>query len=1824
MTSASRRSRLQVRILLRLAQGPARTVSELAEAVGARRPSVSRSLKTLRNEMLVERRLNGWILTLAGEEEAKRRNQELFRVADSLHRTIEGINSEMTTFIEGSYSGISTKEPSSGGSPYATGGGGVTFERKVTVQYLAHLLVGDGAVEFGKGRRAVSVAFQQDPDHPVDDLVVCTARTEELEPSWEIALEVRRSPKLVQSDEKAQRLFRKFVRALMDAPKDGIESRWGLVVAGPQPHAEQLAKLADLAAEQMDATDFFNLVRTPGKFDSGVRNRLEHVERLVECALEGLDGAEPDTALVRERTWQLLSRLVVRMPRLESPDETDWSAVENRLVAVARIHDLAGALQLRDRLVALSSDYSPKAARVDLTLLRRDAYDVIDSELRRHEQGWRALNNLHETALNSVRDEIASNDGARRLSLDRSDTTRALVSVVSNAAAVLVSGDSGVGKSALTLLSLTASSAEDSGGVQILCINLRHVPKLPFDFEDRLGCPLSTLLCELSAPHRVLIVDGADAVTEDKENTFIYLVDAAVASGVKVVAVTSTESSEIVRDVLRGRFGADLADYDVKSLTDTELDEIVKAFPELERLYANSRSRELLRRLVLVDLLVRGGQPGVLLSDADAMQEVWSRLVRRRERSDRGHPDARAIVLLRLAELALSGGERLDVIGKFDPTAVDGLRRDGLLHSPPDNPFVIGPDFAHDEVRRYAVSRLLLAERDPTSRILSAGAPRWALGAATLACQVLLDEPDTPATPLGGRFTTLQASFDQLVEAEHGARWGDVPGEALVTIADFSAVLKDAWPGLRADDSAGLQRLARLVKQRLRKDNGDVDHVAIEPIIKLLLDEETPWRLGEYAEDLLREWLQGHAIADTPAGHPLRILLRRRLVEACAAGDRRLDEEREAAAAAHAARTPEEIEQERRFEERNLELFAALGYGGRHRRKRPEVPSECTDESFLELLALLGPDLGDSGEEILRRVARDAPAWLAPAVEEPFAGLALSRYRRGLLAQLTEAYYLDDEFNGVEILYNGIRSHCARGGGLSPLFAWYLGPFMCLFQTDFRGGVAVLNRLLNHAALIRARTLARLHSESHSLGDTDISQYKADLEVTGTRRQYVGDEHVWMWYRGTGVGPYPCMSALQALEYMCDQLIKAGIPIRNLVQLLLDGCENLAMVGLVVGILVRHLEAADELLDPYFIEPLIWHLEFRRVSDEFSGLAADSEGIEASERRKWSLREAAMFMAIRAEDERTADLQALAETLVERARRGLEQGYDDNATEDTTNDGEDVEQMLATVRVWASCLDSSSFQVHEVPDGLHIQPTPPEEVVQALRHDNEELARVEEESRLTNRYFYKRNEVDYKAIGPDELVVDIGTARTLLENPTSLSAHNPWDVPASVSAAALEAHLLHQVDIPDDALSFAMDTVLRVSEGEASPGTYEFEETYFERGADRSAGRVLPLLLTPDAAQLRALVDGADGSETFRRVSVAGIKIARAIANEVRLHLARGLDYLWAAQCVQDGPCHHHVGWQFVTKTMRDCAFGDWIPETERRSIIMLDEPLAESLTDIADDSILPSRLDASIRALAPAATANICISTAAREMLTVLFAAQRRALLCHERNDLDQRGTHSLVSARALLTLAQHGDDTAIYEFIDAYAGNMALLSNLLLALAAAAEETPKRAEVARQVWPGVVRHVLTLFGSGSVKSRRDFYGEMALAALIPNAVYDIRYFYRELEAQPIVWWEPLALRAEVETWLAPAAGNARCVDQLIGFLKILAIEDQVRVGLPWVATLVLASPVDVAKGSFRLPEWLIETRSAAANADLSGQWQQIVDALVVEGVTRLAPYSE
>jgi len=1725
-------------------------------------------------------------------------------------------NPVLLSWLEETRSELSAAGVSSGMSPYSTGGGGVTFERKVAVQYLAHMLVGDGAAELGDGRFVVSVAFQKAPEHSVDDLVVRAARADESEPSLVLAVGVRRAPDLVPSDKSTVKLFRAFVREVIDAPVDGPEHRVALVVAGPQDHAEQLALLADLADKQMDAASYFGLARAEGKFLRAVRERLVQIEKLVKLALIDLGFARPSQEVVEHRTWELLSRLTVIMPRLETPNEADWAAVTNALIPFARGRDLYGASRLRERLVALADEYPPKAATVDLSLLRRHAHEVLDDATRRHRRGWEALVHLHERSIASVREEIASGDHSRTIHLDRSGTTAELLAAVGSAnVAVVAHGDSGVGKSAMVVGAATGAVRSDPGSTQVVCINLRHLPPTSLALESHLGTPLARLLGELSAPRRLLVIDAADAISEGMREPLRYLVDAGIQADVKIIAVTANDTKQLVRDTIAERCSGSVAEFLVPPLTDPQVDEVVAMFGELSALATNPRSRELLRKPVVVDLLVRGGGLyAAPLSDADAMQQVWSGLVRRHEQADRSTPDARQLALLRLADLALCGGDALDVVGSIDPIALEGLRHDGLLRTSPDDPFKIGPEFTHDEVRRYAVARLLLASDNPTSKLVAAGVPRWALGAARLVCQVRLAAPDTPSNPLHGRLGRLQQAFDDLVEAGHGERWADVPGEALLTIGDPVSILREAWAGLNADRGAGLKRLGRLVDQRLRDETGLVRIVAVEPLVRLLLGDETPWQAGDHVRDLLRDWLRALVRADTAAGYPLRVSLHDKLIAACAAVDRRSEEERAAAAAARTARSPEEIEEERRSIALRSRLRSGIGYPRSRRPRRPEVPREITDETTVEFLALLGPDLGQDGESVLRRVANDAPARLRPAVEELFTGRALAMYRRGFLAELTEAYYLDEDGTGVH--EDGIRDHHSRGFGVTPLAAWYRGPFMALFQSDFQNGVAVLNRMLNHAALTRARVLAGRDSYRAPVDGHRLAAYDNDLDVTGTRRTYVGDGHVWLWYRGSGVGPYPCMSALQALERLCDQLIEVGIPLPNIVDMLLAGCENLAMVGLVVGLLVRHLEHAGRLLDPYLAEPMIWHEEFSRVVHETRRLAAAPDHPTGRERRQWSFRETAMFLVLRADDQRADELRLVGQQLVATMESLVRES---SGEVDATR----IEEQLVTVRAWASGLDRSTYEAQMVEGGLLIQSNPPKEIVQALQDVNVDVRRAQEAARLMLRYHVNLKRDTAQAISAEDLTADLAVAQDIHEAPSTLGARDRWDTPTAVAAVALEAHLLHNVAVPEHALRFAVGIVLRVGEGEASPLRFEYEETYFEQAADRSAARMLPLLLTPNAAALRALIDGNDSSQTYQRATAAASNLARAAAHEVRVHLARGLDRLWEIPCPQDGPCHHEEALQLSTETMRDCAFGDWDPNTGQRPFVNLDDPVIASLTATAGDAIYVSRLDPAIRALAPAALANTCISKVARDLFDALLSTHRRALLAYEQ-DMDHRGTHALIAARALLAIAAEGDDTPIFEHVLAYRDIPMRLDSFLRALSAAAEESPARAATARRIWPTVVDCVIGLKVSGHTPFEGGRYTRDALPALIPNLAAEVAYLYREVETKPIVWWEPAALLPVVEQWLPHARGNPTCVDQVVSFLSSVEAAEQARLGMPWIEDLVLPNPDGIANRSFLITSWLIEIRPAAADAGLLHEWQRVVDSLVVAGVGRLAPYSE
>ncbi|MFH1688884.1 MAG: hypothetical protein ABIE42_01440 [Candidatus Eisenbacteria bacterium] len=1400
------------------------------------------------------------------------------------------------------------------------------------------------------------------------------------------------------------------------------------------------------------------------------------------------------------------------------------------------------------------------------------------------------------------------------LRLERTEMRAELAEVLQRTGEnLVVRGDSGIGKSAAVLDAIEPSALGDD--YQVLAINLRDLPVTPLDLIAALSEPLEELLAGLTAPHRLLIVDAAEAAAENRQEVFAHILRSARSSEVTVVAVAASEGAAVAIELMKAG-GASVREYVVPPLSDDEISIAVRHFPELERLAEDPKGRELLRRPIVIELLARAGDPGVPLSDAEALEHVWEQLVRNGGRRDAGLPDGREQAMLSLAAHALTKGPVDTLLGNLDSAAVAGLRHSAVLRSSGSLPWERVPEFAHDLLRAHAVARLLVVARDPAHELATVSAPRWALPAARLACELLLSSPDTAEDPLLGRFRRLQASFDDLAASGHGERWADVPTEAMLAIAHPLPVLQDAWSALLENDAKGVRRLFRVLQLRHQRQ-GMLDTIVAGPVVMQLLNEGTPPGLGREAAILIRDWLIAHVLRRTPAEQPTRLALAGAIADRCAENERELERREVEALAAQAARSPEEVAAD---EERHKKLAAltSLSAGTRRRRRRVRRrPYEWIDESSIAHLALLGPDLGPKGEAILRRIAEDEPHSLAPAVETALAGQALADFDSALLIDLVEAYYLEaDEDDEDELGYggfqdDGIRDHTG-GGFQTPLAAYYRGPFLAMFRADYRGGVACLNQLLNHAARHRVRILSNLRYSPAP--DEDDGAYEHEISITGEPRTYIGDGHVWLWYRGTGVGPYPCMSALQALELASDEIVRLGVPVTRLVPMLLEGAESLAMPGLVVGMLVRHLDTTGDALDPFIVEPLIWKLEFSRsVHEQSSGLAAQVPGLEGLDRRSWSLREACMTLTLRAEGKRVEQLRELGERLLATAR--VQVGDDTSPA---------AKQHLAAVQNWAATLDRTAYQVEERDGQLLIQQATNPEVEAVLGETNADLRRVNDAVGLIVRHAHTR---DKGGRAPDmsseALAADLATAEDLLADPPKMAPGAPLDGPVAAAASAIELHFDRGVEVSDTDLQWSAGVLLDVASAIKEHPSDAFDVSLFTQGADRSAGRALPYLLLPSAQGLRRSlgIDSADGVEHLIAVSRA---VAWGASNEARLAYARGLDVVWSTPCSTglQGRCHHRVAFDLVEASCRDCVLGPWDKDLQRRTISQLDPPIISSLASADADRIIVRRLSAALRAYGSAAVSGACCRQEAQQALDVLLAAHRRSMLAYE-HGYQHSDSDSLIAARAALWQATDDRDGPLFDHIRAYLGNSRMLAEALRAINAAAEERPDAAAEARRLWPSLMDLVLDAGADDPGLFTNRSWGDYALAELVPNPVYAWPYLTLELAGEPQAWRDLLAWSSQVNRWLKVAVGNRKCIDALVIAVRELTLADQVDTGLKWIEQVVQGGG-DGCASTFTLPEWLRDRRADLTTPEQEARWQRVVDLLVVSGDTRVADLAD
>lgn len=1633
------------------------------------------------------------------------------------------------------------------GASYSTGGGGVVLEHRIAATLLASLLAGDAMPLLGDDAAPKSIKFQASPFSPVDDLFVRAATPDGGVRKLSIA--VRRSPKLIKSDAASVGLFAPYVRITLEHWVELSNGTWrlGLAVAASTPGTRQLEELAEFARANRDAPSFHAEVRRPGRTNQGVRARLAQVEALIDLALDD-DLDAQGTQDVGELTWRFLTALRVMSCRIEGADQTDRTNSVRRLQSLTKEQSPAAADALFTRLAELAGSYAPQAAEVDALALRRDLAGFAFADSPQHAKGLRVLKSLAERLVARTGFRLAS--GEADLELDRGDVREPLQEAmrvaVSTGSTLLVTGEPDVGKSALTLRAAEKFAAD---GPAVTVLSLRDLPATTLELENSLGGHLDEVLASAaSGPGRLLVVDGAEAALEGRGGLLADLARAALGMGYGVVAVTRRDGRGAVAKALSAGDGREPSEHEIPGLTASERAQLTATFAALSGLKEDARSNWLLSRPGLVDLLLRSG-PGAdlsagVVSEAHVFAIIWAQLVRRGEEIAPGEPspDAREQALIELAhrEMLPSGSKPTAALD-----ALASLRSDGLLlPAGPTSAWSPGDHFASDLVRDFAIARLLIVEG--WELLKSTGAPRWALRAVRLACQASLVQSgdETEATRL-----KLQAECNALGD-QYGRRWIEVPLEALLTLGDGGKALERAWLALTDGDAAGLATVLRISTQRYSA-HGFGEPQVLAPVVRLAYCGSTDFgqskrysETGEQIREVVLNWLRGLTRVAAP---PDRLRQRVR--------DRVLDS-------------------------------APPFY----------------DEFALEVLGTLGPDLDERASGFLKTIGEDSPGHLRHLVESAGASLAMSASQPALLLELTEAYYIEaprrDRF-GLSGMDDGIRHHDFGGIG-SPMASWYNGPFFCLLNVEPRETIELINRMLDHATAIRVGQLRELNEELPT--DTEsIGGMEFELPVVG-RRHCIGDDHAWRWYRGSSVGPYPCMSALLALERFCDYLIETvRFPLEKIAEMLLRDGSNLAMPGLVVGLFVRHLDGVGDLLDSSLEDPRIWQLEFTRIVSEghLHVQGADDPGLKGRDRRRYSFREVAAQMTITArmngDEERLATLGQIADKLVCNARA---EGY--------------AGVELAAVEGWAAAMRSENYKAepHES-GGIAIDFEPPGEVESALRGSLESITKTNKVLGLRLKYTKTQ---DRSALA-DGLLEDLEIARSLAQDTDVLGDLFAADGIAAVAAAGIVAHARGIATVPDAGLSWAAGILI---EAAINPQVDQmsFESSSHDSGADRSAGAALPLLLLPCFDQL--------GIES-PRLREALNACSESIFDEVRAAAACGFRGLWSAECRDASGserCFHELAWEIVEGGLRDCRMGDW--EGGRRGVAPLEPPYGEALAAVPTDSLLANRLVHPLIAASDASLASCCVADRARVLLEVLHAADRRAARHWAEEGYGHFSDHQrALVARMLIERALANEDAELHayvrEFLLTPAALNQLLRDLLVAFTYGSELRPRFAEV----WRGLAVAALDEIEAGTRPMVGDRTSDEAVAHLIPTPEINIA----ESDPDGVIakaeegWIEPAEIADLFERWVPLAAGRAQSVDAVTRFSMTAGPQWQADTGLAWVERTIAGAYETVANSCWFLVDWLGRLRTEQAlPPDAANAWRRVVDSLAAAGDARAA----
>jgi hypothetical protein len=501
-------------------------------------------------------------------------------------------------------------------SPAATGPGGVHFEAKVGAFYLLAMLL-DAEPRGLPGARIDRIQFQGAGDgFPLDDVIVHATSIA----GAASVLEIQAKHRITFSP--GDTVFQKVAGQIIDALKTGK-------LDGPGPYAVCIAtaqgsrqidgayqEVLSWARHSESAEAFFRKLGRRGASNESMRTFVATLRTHV--AAFGADASD-------ERIWTILRRLQILVFDFSAEHGQSEALVRERCVHALDPSERNKAGSLWSVLCDLSQNVADSGGEIAAETLRTNLGAVHGFRLAGLRQHRAALTALSEKSQHALQDFT---DCVGRATLSRREWMEKVNTALDGGRYLEIRGAPGVGKSGI----IRALAVQTAASSKIIVLSpQRTTPRGWSALRHEIGFEgtAKELLSELTASGgSTLFIDSIDFYEEPERATARDLVrEAADIPGFNVVVTAretfgKDEPNWLPRDAIEKLGPTSVV---IEELTDTEIEELRRAAPELAPLLADSHpARDVVRNLFRLDRLVRqSSSDPVPHTEAEMAKQWW-------------------------------------------------------------------------------------------------------------------------------------------------------------------------------------------------------------------------------------------------------------------------------------------------------------------------------------------------------------------------------------------------------------------------------------------------------------------------------------------------------------------------------------------------------------------------------------------------------------------------------------------------------------------------------------------------------------------------------------------------------------------------------------------------------------------------------------------------------------------------------------------------------------------------------------------------------------------------------------------------------------------------------------------------------------------------------------------------------------------------------------------------------------------------------------------------------------------------------------------------